>query len=49
MSVPFVGLFTRLGGILPAIGREIKLLNFKGVKRITVKFDPFHENAATAR
>lgn len=49
MSIPFTGLFTRSGGILPAIGKQIKLLNFKGVKRVTVKFDPFHENSSIAR
>lgn len=49
MSVPFSGTFTRSGGILSAIAKNIKLLNFKAVNRVTVKFDPFHENANCTR
>lgn len=49
MSIPFSGTLTRSGGILPAIGKQIKLLNLKGVKRVTISFDPFHENAQTVR
>lgn len=49
MSIKFSGTFSRSGGILAAITKQIKLINFKGVKRVTVKFDPFHEKAQTAR
>lgn len=49
MSVPFSGTFTRSGGVLSAIAKQIKLLNLKAVKRVTVKFDPFHENANNTR
>jgi len=49
MSVPFAGTFTRSGGVLSAIAKQIKLLNFKAVKRVTVRFDPFHENANNTR
>lgn len=49
MSVPFAGTLTRSGGILPAIAKQIKLLNFKAIKRVTVKFDPFHQNANITR
>ncbi|XP_070494486.1 large ribosomal subunit protein mL53 [Chironomus tepperi] len=49
MSVPFSGTFTRSGGVLSAIAKQIKLLNFRAVNRVTVKFDPFHENANNTR
>lgn len=49
MSIPFSGVFTRSGGVIAAIAKQIKLLNFKGVRRITVKFDPFHEKATPTR
>lgn len=49
MSVPFAGTLTRSGGIFAAVAKQIKMINFKGVKRVTVKFDPFDEQAHTAR
>lgn len=49
MSIPFSGVLTRSGGVLAAVGKQIKLLNFRGVKKITIKFDPFHEKAAPTR
>lgn len=49
MSVPFSGVFTRSGGVIAAIAKQVKQINFKGVKKITVKFDPFHEKANETR
>lgn len=49
MSIKASGTLTRSGGVLSAITKQIKLINFKGVNRVTVKFDPFHEKANTTR
>ncbi|CRL08435.1 CLUMA_CG021246, isoform A [Clunio marinus] len=49
MSVKFYGRVVRIGGIATAISNQIKLINFKGVKRVNVKFDPFDEKADIAR
>lgn len=49
MSIYYSGVFTRSGGIVSAIAKQIKLLNLKGVKRVTVKFDPFDETARATR
>lgn len=49
MSVPFVGGFTRSAGEISAIAKQIKLISLRGVRRITVKFDPFHESANNTR
>ncbi|XP_053679279.1 uncharacterized protein LOC128730265 [Anopheles nili] len=49
MSIKVGGAFRRSGGIVSAIGKQLKLVNLKAVKRITVSFDPFHENAIPTR
>lgn len=49
MSVKFSGSLTRSGGVYSAIGKQIKQLNLKAVKRITVTFDPFNENVKPTR
>lgn len=49
MSIKFSGTLSRSGGILAAIGKQVKLINLKGVKRITVTIDPFHENVIPTR
>ncbi|EDW60532.1 large ribosomal subunit protein mL53 isoform X1 [Drosophila virilis] len=49
MSVPFSGTLSRSGGIVSAIGKQLKSVNLKGVKRITVQFDPFAENVKSTR
>lgn len=49
MSIKASGSFTRSGGVFAAIAKQIKLINFRGVKRVTVKFDPFDEKANTTR
>lgn len=49
MSVPFSGALRRSGGIVSAIGKQVKSVNLKGVKRITVQFDPFAENVKSTR
>jgi len=49
MSVPFSGTLRRSGGIVSAIGKQLKSVNLKGVKRITVQFDPFAENVKSTR
>ncbi|KAK9870942.1 hypothetical protein WA026_009900 [Henosepilachna vigintioctopunctata] len=49
MSIYFSGSFTRSAGVISAITKQLKLMNLKPVKKIHVKFDPFHPNAVTAR
>lgn len=49
MSVPFSGALRRSGGIVSAIGKQLKSVNLKGVKRITMQFDPFAENVKSTR
>lgn len=49
MSIPISGSLSRSGGLWSAIGKNTKLLNLKGVKRITVSFDPFGENVKHTR
>ncbi|EDW35698.1 GL17398 [Drosophila persimilis] len=49
MSVPFSGTLRRSGGIVSAIGKQLKSINLKGVKRITLQFDPFAENVKSTR
>ncbi|XP_058466689.1 uncharacterized protein LOC131439553 [Malaya genurostris] len=49
MSIKLSGTFTRSGGVFSAIGKQLKMLNLKAVKRITVTFDPFQENAVPTR
>uniref|UniRef100_U5ESZ2 Large ribosomal subunit protein mL53 n=1 Tax=Corethrella appendiculata TaxID=1370023 RepID=U5ESZ2_9DIPT len=49
MSVKLGGGFRRSGGIVSAIAKQLKLVNMKPVKRVTVTFDPFDENSNSAR
>lgn len=49
MSIYYSGTFSRSGGILSAINKQLKLVNLKPVKKIEIQFDPFHPNAITAR
>jgi large subunit ribosomal protein L53 len=49
MSIYFAGTFKRSGGVLSAVGKQIKMLNFKAVNRVTIKFDPFDSKASTLR
>lgn len=49
MSIYYSGTFKRSAGVISAIAKQIKLVNLKPVKKIEVKFDPFHPNAVTAR
>lgn len=49
MSIYYSGVFTRSGGIGAAIAKQVKLMSLKGVKRVTVKFDPFDETSNATR
>lgn len=49
MSVRFSGTLRRSAGLLSAVGKHVKQINLKGVKRVTVSFDPFFENARATR
>jgi len=49
MSLPFSGSKSRSSGVASAIKKQAFSLNLKPVKRVFVKFDPFGENAVTAR
>lgn len=43
------GAVSRSAGIVSAIQKQVKLINLKAVKRITITFDPLHENAVETR
>lgn len=49
MSIKFSGTFSQPGGAVAAIAKQIKALNFRAVKKVTVKFDPFSEKAIPTR
>lgn len=49
MSIPFSGTYRRSGGVVSAIGKQLKSVNLKAAKRITVKFDPFGDNVTHTR
>lgn len=49
MSIYYAGTFKGSGGEFAAICKQIRHLNFKGVKRVNVTFDPFHEKAPVMR
>ncbi|XP_017490528.1 PREDICTED: 39S ribosomal protein L53, mitochondrial-like [Rhagoletis zephyria] len=49
MSIHFSGALKRSNGLIAAISKQLKSVNLKGVKRITVTFDPFAENVRPAR
>lgn len=49
MSIPFSGSKNLGIGVVSAISKHLKSVNLRGVQRITVKFDPFHEQVASTR
>ncbi|VVC97672.1 39S ribosomal protein L53, mitochondrial [Leptidea sinapis] len=49
MSIPYSGTFRRSGGVVSAIGKQLRAVNLKAAKRITVKFDPFSDNVSHTR
>ncbi|XP_063616525.1 large ribosomal subunit protein mL53 [Cydia splendana] len=49
MSIPFSGTLRRSGGVVSAIGKQLRAVNLKAAKRITVKFDPFGNNVTETR
>lgn len=49
MSIRFSGTLSRSAGLVSAIGKHVKLINLKGVKRVNVTFDPFFENVRPTR
>lgn len=49
MSIYYSGTYRRSAGVVSAIGKQLKLINLKPVKKISVQFDPFHENAKSVR
>lgn len=49
MSIPYSGTIRRSGGVVSAIGKQLKSVNLKAAKRITVKFDPFGNNVTHTR
>lgn len=48
-GIKHTGSFSRSGGLWSAIAKNMRLMNLKAAKRITVTYDPFHQNARTAR
>ena len=49
MSIKFSGRFSRSGGVVAALAKQIRLMNFRAVKKVTVAFDPFQENVKSTR
>ncbi|XP_053964644.1 39S ribosomal protein L53, mitochondrial [Anastrepha ludens] len=49
MSIHFSGALKRSNGVIAAISKQLKSVNLKGVKRITITFDPFTENVRPTR
>lgn len=49
MSIPYSGTVSRSAGLLAAVGKQVKLINLRAAKRITVTFDPFSENVVPTR
>ena len=49
MSIYYSGALRRSNGIVAAIAKQLKSVNLKAVKRVTVSFNPFNENAKSTR
>lgn len=49
MSITFSGTRTRSAGLMSAVVKQLRNVNLKPVKRIDVRFDPFHENVKQTR
>ncbi|XP_013197097.1 large ribosomal subunit protein mL53 [Amyelois transitella] len=49
MAVPYSGTVRRSLGVVSAIGKQLKAVNLKAAKRITVTFDPFGDNVTHTR
>lgn len=49
MSIVFSGRSSRSAGLISAIAKQLKSINFQPAKKVTVQFDPFHEGSNSAR
>jgi large subunit ribosomal protein L53 len=50
MSIPFSGtLRPAPGGIFSAILKQLRRVDLKPVKKINIRFDPFHEHVTDTR
>ncbi|XP_050524467.1 39S ribosomal protein L53, mitochondrial [Daktulosphaira vitifoliae] len=49
MSLAFSGSKSKSAGVVSAIRKQTLLLNLKPIKKVSVKFDPFSQNAVTVR
>ncbi|CAH0405293.1 unnamed protein product [Chilo suppressalis] len=49
MSIPYSGTVQRSLGVVSAIGKQLKAVNLKPARRITVRFDPFGDNVTHTR
>ncbi|XP_020279328.1 39S ribosomal protein L53, mitochondrial [Pseudomyrmex gracilis] len=49
MALPFSGILIRSPTLVDLASTQVKLINLKPVKRIIVRFDPFHENVTETR
>ncbi|KZC11541.1 PREDICTED: 39S ribosomal protein L53, mitochondrial [Dufourea novaeangliae] len=49
MSIPFSGTRSRSKGVISAIAKHLRKLSLKPVKSISIKFDPFGDNALQTR
>jgi len=49
MSIPASGTLKRSAGIISSIAKHVRMMNLRAVKRVNIKFDPFHEKSASIR
>lgn len=49
MALPFAGRLFQNNSVWTQTINQIKLVNLKAAKRVTVQFDPFHRKAANTR
>lgn len=49
MSIYRSGTITRSAGVVSQISKQLRIMNLKAVKRVTITFDPFTESAIAAR
>lgn len=49
MSVSIGGAVSRSRGLISAIAKEVREMNLKGVKRVTITFDPLAKSGNPTR
>lgn len=49
MSIPFSGTISKSGGLTSAISKQLRSVTLKPVKKVQIKFDPFHPKVEQTR